>query len=119
MNTQSKHTICVHEGQKPDEYRGINTPVYTSTSYGYLDTEERLYPRYFNIPNQKVLINKLSKLENAESGLIFSSGMAAISTTLLSLLNKGDHIVFQQGLYGGTIHFIREDFKRFGISYTL
>jgi len=103
----------------PDEYRGINTPVYTSTSYGYLDSEERLYPRYFNIPNQKVLIEKLSKLENAESGLIFSSGMAAISTTLLSLLNKDDHIIFQKGLYGGTIHFILEDFKRFGIQYTM
>jgi len=119
MKSKSKQTICVHEGQMPDEYRGINTPVYTSTSYGYLDSEERLYPRYFNIPNQKVLIEKLSKLENAESGLIFSSGMAAISTTLLSLLNKDDHIIFQKGLYGGTIHFILEDFKRFGIQYTM
>jgi cystathionine gamma-lyase / homocysteine desulfhydrase len=119
MKIKSKQTICVHEGQKPDEYRGINTPVYTSTSYGYLDSEERLYPRYFNIPNQKVLIDKISKLENAESGLIFSSGMAAISTTLLSLLNRDDHVLFQKGLYGGTIHFIMEDFKRFGIQYTM
>jgi cystathionine beta-lyase len=119
MERKSKQTICVHEGQRPDEYRGINTPIYTSTAYGYLDTEERLYPRYFNIPNQKVLINKLSKLENAESGLIFSSGMAAISTTLFSLLNSGDHIVFQKGLYGGTINFIKEDFNRFGITYTM
>ena len=119
METKSKQTICVHEGQRQDEYRGINTPIYTSTSYGYLDTEERLYPRYFNIPNQKVLIDKLSKLENAESGLIFSSGMAAISTTLFSLLNRGDHIVFQKGLYGGTINFIKEDFNRFGITYTM
>jgi cystathionine beta-lyase len=119
MKTKSKQTICVHEGQIPDEFRGINTPVYTSTSYGYLDSEERLYPRYFNIPNQKVLIDKLSKLENAESGLIFSSGMAAISTTLMSLLNKDDHIIFQKGLYGGTIHFIKEDFNRFGIQYTM
>jgi cystathionine beta-lyase len=119
MKTRSKQTICIHEGQRPDEYRGINTPVYTSTSYGYLDTEERLYPRYFNIPNQKVVIDKLSKLENAEAGLIFGSGMAAISTTLLSLLNKDDHIIFQKGLYGGTIHFIKEDFNRFGIQYTM
>lgn len=119
MGTKSKETICVHEGQRPDEYKGINTPIFTSTSYGYLDTKERLYPRYFNIPNQKVLIDKLSKLENAESGIIFGSGMAAISTTLLSLLNSGDHIVFQKGLYGGTINFIKEDFNRFGITYTM
>jgi cystathionine beta-lyase len=119
MNTKSKQTICVHEGQIPDEYRGINTPVYTSTSYGYLDSEERLYPRYFNIPNQKVLVDKLATLEHAETGLIFGSGMAAISTTLLSLLNKEDHVIFQKGLYGGTIHFIKEDFNRFGIQYTM
>ena len=119
MKIESKQTICVHEGQKPDEYRGINTPIFTSTSYGYLDSEERLYPRYFNIPNQQVLIDKLSRLENTESGLIFSSGMAAISTTLMSLLNKGDHIIFQHGLYGGTVNFIKEDFDRFGITYTM
>jgi cystathionine beta-lyase/cystathionine gamma-synthase len=119
METKSKQTICVHQGQRTDEFRGINTPIYTSTSYGYLDTEERLYPRYFNIPNQRVIIDKLAKLENAESGLIFSSGMAAISTTLFSLLNSGDHIVFQKGLYGGTINFVKDDFNRFGIAYTM
>ena len=116
---KSKLTICVHEGEKPDDYTGINTPIFTSTSYRYLNSDERLYPRYFNTPNQEVLVDKLSKLENAETGLIFSSGMAAISTTLLCLLNKGDHIIFQKGLYGGTIHFIMEDLNRFGISYTL
>ena len=115
----SKHTICVHEGQKPDEYTGINTGIYTSTAYSYLDTDERLYPRYFNIPNQKAVIEKISRLENAETGLIFSSGMAAISTTLFSLLNQGDHVIFQKGLYGGTINFIEKEFKRFGISYTM
>jgi cysteine-S-conjugate beta-lyase len=115
----SKSTICVHEGQIPDEFRGINTPVFTSTAYGYLDTEERLYPRYFNIPNQKVIIQKLAALEKAENGLIFSSGMAAVSTTLFSLLNQGDHCVFQSGLYGGTLHFANEEFKRFGLEYTV
>ena len=115
----SKLTICVHEGEKPDDTTGINTPIFTSTAYRYLDSDERLYPRYFNTPNQEVLIDKLSTLEHVETGLIFSSGMAAICTTLLCLLNKGDHIIFQKGLYGGTIHFIMEDLNRFGISYTL
>lgn len=116
---RAKSTICIHEGQKPDAFRGINTPIYTSTSYGYLDTEERLYPRYSNIPNQTVVIEKLAKLENAETGLIFGSGMAAISSTLFTLLNSGDHIIFQKGLYGGTINFIKGDFNRFGINYSL
>jgi cystathionine beta-lyase len=102
-----------------DEYRGVNTPIYTSTSYGYLDTDERLYPRYFNIPNQKVIVRKLVALEKAQNGLIFGSGMAAVSTTLFSFLSKGDHCIFQNGLYGGTLHFVNEEFNRFGLEYTV
>jgi cystathionine beta-lyase len=119
QHNRSKNTICVHEGQLAEFHRGINTPVYTSTAYGYLDTDERLYPRYFNIPNQKVIIDKIAKLENAESGIIFSSGMAAVSSVLLSFLNSGDHCIFQNGLYGGTLHFVTKEFKRFGIKYTI
>lgn len=117
--SRSKNTVCVHEGQHMGEYRGVNTPIYTSTSYGYLDTEERLYPRYFNIPNQKAVIDKIIKLENAESGIIFSSGMAAVSSVLLSFLSKGDHCVFQKGLYGGTLHFVTSEFERFGIEFSV
>jgi|WetSurSiteA1Bulk_404760.scaffolds.fasta_scaffold02870_3 cysteine-S-conjugate beta-lyase len=114
-----KNTICVHEGQHIGEFRGINTPIITSTSFGYLDTEERYYPRYFNIPNQKAVIDKIVALEHAESGILFSSGMAAVSSTLLSFLSKGDHCVFQSGLYGGTQHFVTHEFERFGIGYTV
>jgi cysteine-S-conjugate beta-lyase len=116
---KSKSTLCVHEGQIMDEFRGINTAVYTSTAYGYLDTDDRLYPRYFNIPNQRVIVKKLASLEKAENGIIFGSGMAAVSTTLLSLLNQGDHCIFQNGLYGGTLHFVNEEFRRFGLEYTV
>ncbi|MBP1683528.1 MAG: metB, partial [Ignavibacteriaceae bacterium] len=103
----------------PDEYKGINTPIYTSNSFGYLDTDERYYPRYFNIPNQQAVIDKVSALEHASDGLVFSSGMAALSTVLFSLLNKGDHCIFQSGLYGGTMNLILCEFDRFGIEYTL
>lgn len=119
MDKNNKGTICIHGGGKSDQYKSVNTPIYTSTAYGYLDTEQRIYPRYFNTPNQESVIQKLMQLENAESGLVFSSGMAAISTVLLTLLNKGDHVIFQNGLYGGTIHFISQDFERLGISYTI
>jgi cystathionine beta-lyase len=119
MKTKSKDTICVHAGEQTNQFKSINTPIYTSTAFGYLDTEKRLYPRYFNVPNQQALIDKLSMLEGSESGLIFSSGMAAISAAIFGLFNKGDHIVFQKGLYGGTINFILHDLERFGIEYTL
>jgi cystathionine beta-lyase len=117
--SSSKNTICVHTGQHTGEYGGINTPVYTSTSYAYLDTDERLYPRYFNIPNQQAVIEKVASLENAETGIVFSSGMAAISSVLFGLLGKGDHCVFQKGLYGGTMHFITSELERFGIEFTV
>jgi cystathionine beta-lyase len=116
---RSKYTACVHEGSQPDAFNSSNTPIYTSTSYGYLDTDERLYPRYFNIPNQKAIIEKIAMLENAETGIIFSSGMAAVSSTLLSFLSNGDHCIFQNGLYGGTLHFVTHEFERFGIGFTV
>ena len=116
---RSKDTICVHSGELTDKYQSINTPIYTSTAFGYLDTEERLYPRYFNTPNQQALIEKLSLLEGSESGLVFSSGMAAISTVIFGLFSKGDHIVFQKGLYGGILNFILHDLERYGIEYTI
>ncbi len=114
-----KSTQCVHSGTYIDkETRGVNTPVFTSSSFEYLDMPHNVYPRYFNTPNQRVVINKLCALENAEDGLIFSSGMAAISTVLFTFLGSGDHAVLQKDIYGGTHHFVTADFERFGIDYT-
>jgi cystathionine beta-lyase len=98
--------------------KGINSPIFTSSSFEYLDIPENVYPRYFNTPNQKTVIDKLCALENAEDGLIFSSGMAAISTVIFSLLKTVDHIVLQRDIYGGTHHFATADFDRFGIEYS-
>ena len=114
-----KNTQCVHSGTHVDpETKGLNTPIYTSSSFEYLDAPENVYPRYFNVPNQKSIIEKLCALENAEDGLVFSSGMAAISTVLFSFLNNGDHIVLQKDIYGGTHHFATAEFDRFGIEYS-
>jgi cystathionine beta-lyase len=114
-----KNTECVHSGTfKDDVTGGINTPIFTSSSFQYLDAPDTIYPRYFNTPNQRSLIQKLCALENAEDGLIFSSGMAAISTVLFAFLKSGDHVVLQKDIYGGTHHFVTADFERFGIQYT-
>ena len=114
-----KDTQCVHSGTRIDpDTRGLNTPIYTSSSFEYLDVPANVYPRYFNTPNQKSLIGKLCALEDAEDGIIFSSGMAAISTAILTFVNSGDHVVFQKYIYGGTHHFVTADFDRFGIQYT-
>jgi cystathionine beta-lyase/cystathionine gamma-synthase len=115
----SKPTRCVHSGTYADPaIKGVNSPVFTSTAFGYLDSETLLYPRSFNTPNQEVLIKKLCALENGEDGLVFSSGMAAISSTVLALLKPGDHAVFQNDIYGGTHHFVTSDLAKFGIDFS-
>lgn len=114
-----KATRCVHSGTHRDmETRGVNTPIFTSTSFEYLDAAQTLYPRYFNTPNQRAVADKLCALENAEDGIVFSSGMAAISTVLLTFLGSGDHAVLQEDLYGGTHHFVTSHLERFGIAHT-
>jgi len=62
---------------------------------------------------------KVTALEGAEDGETFGSGMAAISSTLLSLLSKGDHIVTSADVYGGTYGLLTSDFPRFGIDVTM
>jgi cystathionine beta-lyase len=63
-------------------------------------------------------VEKLCALEGGPDGMLFSSGTAAISTTLLGLLQSGDHVVFQRELYGGTHHLIVHEMPKFGIEYT-
>jgi cystathionine beta-lyase/cystathionine gamma-synthase len=60
---------------------------------------------------------KLAALENAEAAIVTASGMAAISTALLTVLSAGDHLLAQNSLYGGTHDFITKDFADFGLSY--
>lgn len=110
-------TLCVHAGTHLDEPTGgICTPVYPSTSYRYPNpTNENFYPRYFNVPNQRAVAQKLAALEHGEEALVFSSGMAAISTVLFAHLKPGDHAIFQAELYGGTHHFAVRELVRFGI----
>ena len=113
-----KETACVHTGKFRDkEIRGTNTPIFISSAFEYLDREETLYPRYFNTPNQDAVVRKLCALEGSESGILFSSGMAAISTAVLSLARCGDHVVLLDELYGGTHAFATDTFDRFGIRY--
>lgn len=113
-------TRCVHAGTMKDKLKkGINSPIYTSTSFEFIDQADTIYPRYLNTPNEKAVAEKIASLEDAESALVFSSGMAAISTVLFTFLGKGDHAVFQKGLYGGTSHFLEREFERFGIECTV
>lgn len=118
MKNKGLHTICIHEGEVHDtQFGGAVSPIFMATSYPFLDVDVRRYPRNFNTPNQEAVSKKIAALEHGEGALTFGSGMAAISTALLAFLEQGDHVVFQNEIYGGTYNFVTEEFEKFGISY--
>ncbi|MEO1033238.1 MAG: aminotransferase class I/II-fold pyridoxal phosphate-dependent enzyme [Bacteroidota bacterium] len=119
MKKLGLNTICTHVGEiKDEQFKGSVSPMYLSSSYEFLDVDVKRYPRYFNTPNQEYLAKKIAALEHTEAALIFGSGMAAISHMFLAFLQKGDHLVVQNTLYGGTVNFIKEEFPKYGIDYT-
>lgn len=86
----------------------------TRTESDYHDIQ---YIRLNNTPNALALHEKLAAIEGGEDALVASSGMAAISTTLLTFLHSGDHLLAQNCLYGGTHDFVTKDLNNFGVSY--
>ncbi len=114
-----KETQCVHSGAIKDIMsNGVNSPVFTSTAFNYLDRDHLTYPRYFNTPNQNAVVEKVCALEGAEDGVLFSSGMAAMSTAILAFAGSGDHVVMMDELYGGTHALATTEFPRLGIECT-
>jgi cystathionine beta-lyase len=114
----SKLTRSVHVGSVGDPlFGGLVNPIYQSSAYGY-DSLVR-YPRYYNTPNEAAVVSKVASLENTETGLAFSSGMAAIVTSLLALARQGDHVIFQKNLYGGVHSLAMNYLNPFGITFTL
>ena len=112
-NKQGFDTRAIHAGQDPDPTTGaIMTPIYTSSTYvqespgvhkGYD------YSRSIN-PTRKALETCVADLEGSSYGYAFSSGMAACST-VLEVLNSGDHVIAMDDLYGGTYRLF-EDVRR-------
>ena len=118
-NIKGINTICTHAGVLEDTtFKGAVSPLYMSTPYDFMDVDTKRYPRYFNTPNQESLSKKIAALEHAEAAMIFGSGMAAISSTMLTFLKSGDHAVIQNDIYGGTRSFIESHFKNYGIDYS-
>ncbi|SHE85465.1 cystathionine gamma-lyase [Marinitoga hydrogenitolerans DSM 16785] len=113
-------TKSIHIGEVPFENQHGDAiyPIHLSTTFAKtnLDDVEKgyVYSRSGN-PTRDSLENKLASLENAKYGLAFSSGLAAETTIILSLLNKGDHILAFDDLYGGTKRLFTNVLKRFGI----
>jgi|HubBroStandDraft_6_1064221.scaffolds.fasta_scaffold257823_1 cystathionine beta-lyase/cystathionine gamma-synthase len=108
----------IHGGEPEPLIEGaVTTPIFQSSTFesagarGYHDLR---YIRLNNTPNHLVLHRKLAALENAEAALVTGSGMAAISSTLITVLGAGGHLLAQNCLYGGTYDLFTSDFPELG-----
>ncbi len=120
---QQRDTQAIHAGL--EEGRGPGAPVFpplvqSATFYGGGPEDEGplLYTRYGNNPNQRQVAEKLATLEGAEDGLVLASGMAAISLSLLSVVEAGEHLVSTAHLYGATRTFMEAELPRRGVRVT-
>jgi len=114
-------TKLVHAGE-PRHQGAVSIPVYQSSTFvsdGTSSYHDIRYGRLSNTPNHIALHEKLATIEGAEDALVTSSGMAAITTSLLTVLHEGDHLLAQNVLYGGTWDFVVKDLPRYGVTFDL
>src|SRR5262249_36108051 len=113
-------TKLVHAGEPRPRIDGaVETPIFQSATFEYRGErryDDVRYLRLNNTPSQLALHAKLAALEGAETALVTSSGMAAITTSLLTVLSAGDHLLAQSCLYGGTHDFVTREFASLGLS---
>ena len=129
MSTQKFATQALHAGHNVSENGGTRAvPIYQSTAYVFNNSDHaanlfaltesgNIYSR-INNPTNDILEQRLAVLEGGIAAVVTASGTAAISTTLLTLLKAGDHIVASSSLYGGTYNLLSVTLPRHGITTT-
>jgi cystathionine gamma-synthase len=126
-------TDAVHTGDdRQKAFDALPTPIVQTSTYSFVDSAEIAaytsgrhpnadrgeYGRYGN-PTVRAVERRLAALEGTEDAVLFSSGMAAVTTSALSLVRGGQHIVLFQDCYRMTLEFVREVLERFGVAHTL
>ncbi len=127
---KSLSTRSIHAAEPRRRYAdSITTPIVQTSTFTF-ENSQRIedytkkgkehfeYGRYSN-PTTKIAEGRLADLEGAEAGIVFSSGMSAITTTILALVQAGDHIVFTDDSYKKTLEFCNSFLKKFGIDCTI
>ncbi|MBM3286426.1 MAG: PLP-dependent transferase [Candidatus Eisenbacteria bacterium] len=129
MTSRDEHreqTKVIHAGPEPDpQYGAVSVPIYQSSTFSFENADQGAarfagtdagfkYTRLGN-PTIRALEQCVAELEGGRAGLATSSGMAAISTTLLTLLNSGDHLIGTDAVYGATRVLAENHLSRFGI----
>lgn len=116
MSTRAIHGPLIrHSLRSP-----ITTPVYQSSTFinQVGSTEEVLYTRYGNNPNQVEIARRLAALEGSEDAIFLASGMGATALAHLAVLQRGDHLLATNWIYGGTRVLFTQEFQRLGIDVT-
>ncbi|MCD6280254.1 MAG: aminotransferase class I/II-fold pyridoxal phosphate-dependent enzyme [Deltaproteobacteria bacterium] len=123
-------TRAVHAGEYVKRYAdSLTTPIFQTSTYTFKDSKEieeytknnkqrYEYGRYGN-PTEKIAERRLADLEGAEECVLFSSGMNAITTTILALVHSGDHMVITDDSYKKTLEFCKLYLKRFGVECSI
>jgi cystathionine beta-lyase/cystathionine gamma-synthase len=128
MKEQSQHpeTKAVRGATDLDRKNGpLSTPIYQTSTFEVTDNDEQLrttgsdryYTRYGN-PTNTVAEKTVAALEGVDAALTFSSGMGAITTTIMALVKSGDHVVAQRDIYGGVNKFLSQWLPKMGIETT-
>jgi cystathionine gamma-synthase len=119
-------TTAVHAGEpRPKLGHSLTTPIVQTATYTFADTQELKdhfdgkidrveYGRYGN-PTQRIAEDKIAALEGAEACLLFSSGMAAMTTALFAMLSRGTHVVVTDDSYRRTRQFLNQTLHKYGI----
>jgi methionine-gamma-lyase len=129
VKTHGFSTRSVHAGEETDVSTGaVVTPIYETSTFAFPSTKVLLnvmrrkkkgnvYSRWWN-PTSQAAERKIAELESAEAALLFSSGMAAISSIILSVVSSGDHVVSMRDVYGATFEFMSEYLPRINVEAT-
>ncbi len=125
---QGFSTRAIHGGSIPDANKAVAPPIYQTTTFWYDSAEEGaglgaetgpgyFYTRWAN-PTTNLFEQKMALLEGSETALATSSGMAAISTAVVSLLGAGDHVVAPKAVYQATFQLLHQVLPRYGVEVT-
>ncbi|HZM15903.1 MAG TPA: PLP-dependent aspartate aminotransferase family protein [Candidatus Krumholzibacteria bacterium] len=119
---KSIETNVIHAGQSEARQAGaVVSPIFQTANYLMADEDSYAAVRYIrlnNSPNHLLLHRRLAALEGGEDALVTASGMAAITSVLLSFVGAGEHVLAHRALYGGTQNFLNDDAPGLQIQHT-
>ncbi|WBL25013.1 trans-sulfuration enzyme family protein [Zunongwangia sp. HGR-M22] len=128
MSTPNFETEAIRTQMERSQHLEHSAPLYLTSSYIFEDAEDmrasfseekerNIYSRFSN-PNTSEFVEKICKMEGAEAGYAFATGMSAVFSSLAALLNAGDHILSARSVFGSTHSLFTKFFPKWNISHT-